>query len=229
MTASGTYAFAPSIGSMTLSAFARIGKRRPSLLQEHVQDAQQEMNFLASSWSNRSPPNLWTVELVSVPLVQSTATYSVDASTVMILDAYLEYGDPATDRLIFPISRTEYASQPNKAQEGVPSVFWFDRILSPTITLWLVPDATSVYTLKYYRCTQNQDSSLSSGQTPAVPFRFFDAMVADLAHRLARIYAPELEDKRKMDAAEAWTLAASGDVENVQMTILPMTSFYTQT
>lgn len=227
MTSSNTYSFAPSLGSITLSAFARIGKRRPSLLQEHVQDAQSELNYLASSWSNRSPPNLWTVELVTVALTEDVATYSVDASTVMILDAYIEYGDPAIDRLIFPISRTEYASLPNKAQTGIPTVFFFDRLLSPTVTLWLVPDATSVYNLKYYRCTQNQDSNLPSGQTPAIPFRFFDAMVADLSYRLARIYAPELEDKRKLDAAEAWNLAASADTENVALNIRPeLTGYY---
>jgi hypothetical protein len=92
---------------LTLAAYARIGKRRPSLLAEHMADASNEINFLSSSWSNRSPPNLWTVELVTVTLTQSTATYSVDASTVMILDAYLSFtsATPVNDRLIFPISR----------------------------------------------------------------------------------------------------------------------------
>ncbi len=189
-------------------------------------DAAQELNFLQSSWSNRSPPNLWTVELVSVPLIQSQAAYSVDASTVMILDMYIEYGDPLISRLLFPMSRTEYASLPNKAQEGIPTIFWYDRILAPTFTLWLVPDASSTYTIKYYRCTQNQDANLPSGETPAIPYRFFDAMIADLAYRLSRIYAPQLEDKRKMDAVEAWNLAASADTENVDLYIQPQLSGY---
>lgn len=197
------------------------------MLNEHLADAAQELNYLQSSWSNRSPPNLWTVELVSVPLIESQTTYSVDASTVMILDAYIEYGDPPFSRILFPMSRTEYASQPNKDSEGVPSNFWFDRLLSPTITLWLVPDASATYTLKYYRCTQNQDANLPSGQTPAVPYRFFDAMIADLAYRLARIYAPELEDKRKVDAMDAWNLAASADTENVNLYLTPsLFSYY---
>ncbi len=231
MVSSGTYSFAPSLGSLTLAAYARIGKRRPSLLAEHMVDAQTEINLLSSSWSNRSPPNLWTVELVTVTLTQSTATYSVAASTVMILDAYLSFtaSTPVNDRIIFPVSRTEYASFPNKAAEGTPSVFWFDRILSPTITLWLTPGSSTDYNLNYFRCTQNQDAALASGQTPAVPFRFFDAMVADLSHRLARIYAPELEDKRKRDADEAWALAAIADTENVPMSISPQLSSYFNT
>lgn len=224
MTTSNSYSFNPSIGNLALSAYSRIQIRRPALLAEHMFDAYQETNFMMSSWSNMAP-NLWTVDLVTQALTASTATYSVDAKTVMILDAYITVSDQ--DRLIFPISRTEYSSYPNKSSEGVPSVFWFDRILAPTITLWLVPDDT--YTLSYYRCTQNQDANLQSGETPAVPFRFLDAMVAGLAHRLARIYKPELEQQRKQDAAEALALAQTQDTENVAMTMQPILSGYYRT
>ena len=224
MVSSGTWNFNPSVGNLALSAYSRIQIRRPALLAEHMFDAYQETNFMMSSWSNMAP-NLWTVDLVTQTLTASTATYSVDAKTVMILDAYITVS--SQDRLIFPISRTEYASYPNKAEEGVPSVFWFDRILSPTITLWLVPDDT--YTLSYYRCTQNQDANLQSGETPAVPFRFLDAMVAGLAHRLARIYKPELEQARKQDAAEALALAQIQDTENVAMSVQPQLQGYYRT
>ena len=182
-----------------------------------MSDAVAETNFMLSSWSNMAP-NLWTVDLVTQALTAGTATYNVDAKTVMILDAYITVSDQ--DRLIFPISRTEYASFPNKTDQGVPSIFWFDRILSPTITLWLVPDDSTV-TLQYYRCTQNQDANLQSGETPAVPYRFIDAMVAGLAHRLARIYAPQMEQQRKQDAMEALALAQIADVENVPLSIQP--------
>ena len=224
MATSGTYAFNPSVGNLALSAYSRIQIRRPALLAEHMFDAYQETNFMMSSWSNMAP-NLWTVDLVTQSLVASTASYSVDAKTVMILDAYITVS--SQDRLIFPISRTEYSSYPNKTAEGVPSVFWFDRILAPTITLWLVPDDT--YTLSYYRCTQNQDANLQSGETPAVPFRFLDAMVAGLAHRLARIYKPELEQARKQDAAEALALAQTQDTENVAMSVQPQLQGYYRT
>ena len=224
MVSSGTWNFNPSVGNLALSAYSRIQIRRPALLAEHMVDAAAETNFMMSSWSNMAP-NLWTVDLVTQSLTASTATYNVDAKTVMILDAYITVS--SQDRLIFPISRTEYSSFPNKTAEGAPSVFWFDRILSPTITLWLVPDDT--YTLSYYRCTQNQDANLQSGETPAVPYRFLDAMVAGLAHRLARIYKPELEQARKQDAAEALALAQTQDTENVAMTMQPILSGYYRT
>ena len=144
----------------------------------------------------------------------------------MILDAYITVSDQ--DRLIFPISRTEFASLPNKTDEGVPSIFWFDRILSPTITLWLVPNDSTI-TLNYYRCTQNQDANLQSGETPAIPYRFVDAMVAGLAHRLARIYAPSLEQQRKQDAMEALAIAQTQDIESVPMVVSPQLEGYFRT
>jgi len=225
MASSGTWAFSPSVGNLALSAFSRIQIRRPALLAEHMADAYSETNYMLSSWSNMAP-NLWTVDLVTQALTASTATYSVDAKTVMILDAYITVSDQ--DRLIFPVSRTEYSSFPDKTAEGVPSVYWFDRILAPTITLWLVPD-DSTLTLSYYRCTQNQDANLQSGETPAIPYRFIDAMVAGLAHRLARIYAPQLEQIREQDAIKALAIAQTQDVENTALVIVPGTQSYWRT
>jgi hypothetical protein len=220
---SGTTAFGLSNASIALAAYSRIGIRRTALLAEHMQDAYTEFNLMQASLSNLQP-NLWRVDLVTQALTAGTSTYNVDADTIQILDAYISID--GIDRLIFPISRTEYASYPNKTAEGVPSVFWYDRLISPTITLWLVPDGSTTYTLKYYRCVQIEDATLPSGVTPDVPYRFLDCMVAGLAHRLARIWAPALEEKREVDANKAWTIAATQDVENTPLMLGPMLGGY---
>ncbi len=221
-----SFTFQPSNGEVVLSAYARCNKRRPELIAEHMVDARNEINYLLTEWSNRQV-NLFNVDLQTVALTAGTTTYNVDPSTVMILDAYISFADNTTsDRLIFPISRTEYASYPNKTQQGVPSVFWFDRLIAPTITLWSVPDQTSAYTLNYYRVTQNQDANLPSGATPVIPYRWFDAFVAGLAARLAEIYAPEKADRLDVKAERAFNFAATQDVENVGLYISPGLSGY---
>jgi hypothetical protein len=218
---SGTTSFSLSNASIAVAAFSRLQIRRTALLAEHLQDAYTETNLMLSKFSNLQV-NLWTVDLVSVPLIQGQATYNVDPSTIQILDAYISFtGSTENDRLIFPVSRTEYASYPNKAATGTPSVFWYDRLINPTITLWYVPDASNTYTLNYYRCVQVQDANLPAGETPDVPYRWLDCMVAELSYRLSRLWKPELEAVRKADAQEAWNVAASQDVENVQLTIAP--------
>jgi len=88
MTSSGTYAFSPSNGELVLAAYERIQIRAPSIRQEHMLSARRELNFLFSQWSNASP-NLWEIPLVSQALTPGTATYSVNAKTIMILDAVI--------------------------------------------------------------------------------------------------------------------------------------------
>lgn len=190
--------------------------------------ARVEMNLLFVEWANKQV-NLFKVELISVPMVSGTATYSVPARVVMVLDAYITSNSGTaqqTDRYISPISRTEFASFANKATPGQPSQFWFDRLISPTITMYPVPDNSGPYILNYYACTQMQDANLPGGETPDIPYRWYDAFVAGLSHRFARVYKPELEDKREKDAMKAWTIAATQDVENVALSIAPTISTY---
>jgi hypothetical protein len=218
----GTYNFLPAVGDIILTAFQRIGIRPTEVLQTHLQQALIEMNLLQSKLSNLQP-NLWDVDLQTVPLVQGTATYSVPAETVMITNAYIRIttGTTTIDRLIFPISQTEYAALPNKNQQAPPTQFWFNRLISPTITLWPVPDGNGPYTVYYYRVRQIQDAALPNGFQMEVPYLWLDAMTAGLAHRLARVFAPQLEQIRKADADEAWAIAAKQNVENVPLYIVP--------
>lgn len=225
---SGSYNFAPSAGDLIIGAFQRIRIRPTEILQPHLQQAIIELNLLLVKFSNLQP-NLWDVDLQTVPLTQGTATYSVPAETVMITNAYIRTGSGTStnDRLIFPISQTEYAALPNKTSQGNPTQFWYNRQISPTITLYLVPDGNGPYTLYYYRVRQVQDAIAGSGLNVEVPYLWLDAITAGLSHRLARVFAPDLEDKRKMDAEEAWAIAARQNVENVPLYIAPgLTSYF---
>jgi hypothetical protein len=223
---SGTYNFNPSLGELTVYAYQLIGIRPTALLQEHMDVARTATNMMFTRWSNQGV-NLWQVELVTVPLVQGQATYPVDSSTVTMLDAYITIatGTATTDRIILPISRTEYASYPNKQQQGFPTSFWFDRLLSPTVTLWPVPDGSEVY-LKYYRAVQIQDANMNGVEQVDIPPIWLEAMVYGLAERLAMIWAPEKIAIVKPAADEAYSIASLQNVETAQQYISPTVSGY---
>ncbi len=194
----------------------------PSLRQEHWRTARVEMNLMLSEWSNKQV-NLWKVELISLTLVDGTATYDVPARVVMILDAYLTQNNgltTQTDRYITPMSRTDYASYASKFTAGQPTTYWFDRQISPTITTWPVIN-DSGYVLNYYACVQVQDAAVRNGETPDIPYLWNDAFVAGLAHRLSRVYAQPLEAQREKDALVAWGTAATQNVENVPVKLQP--------
>ena len=228
MTTSGTYTFNPSLGEIVLNAYARCGVRRTAIMQEHMTDARFETNLMLSSWANQGV-NLWEVVLISVPLIQGQTTYTVPAKVVMILDAVIQQNTGTSsqfDRVIMPISRTEYSQTPNKLQQAPPTVFWFDRLINPTVTLWPVPDQTNYYTLNYYAVTQIQDAELTDAQTVDIPYRWLDALAAGLAARLAAIYAPDRMQMLEAKAQQAYTIAATQDTENVPLYIMPGLSNY---
>jgi len=224
---SGSYDFAPSGGEIVVAAFQRIQVRPTELTPSHLQQATVELNLLQARLSGLQP-NLWTVDLQALPLVQGQNTYSLPAETAVITDAYIRTGSgtAVNDRIIFGISRTEYASISNKLTQAFPNQFWFDRLISPTITFYPTPDGNGPYTCYYYRVRLLQDAKMPNGLNVEIPALWLDAVVSGLAHRLARVYAPQLEDKRKMDADEAWALASKQDVEDVPMHITPGMSGY---
>lgn len=223
MTTSGTYDFNPALGEIVLYAYMNIGIRPAAVLQEHMESARMATNMMLSRWANQGV-NLWAVDLITTPLVEGQATYAVDPNTVMILDAYTTAGGP--DRVIMPISRTEYASYPNKTQQGFPTSFWFNRLISPEVTLWPVPDGNSATILKYYSVRRIQDANLRNGQQVEIPYLWLEAFSDGLAYRLARIWAPQMAVNLKMQADESYQIAAVQNVENTPVYISPMIGSY---
>ena len=203
-----------------------IGVRPSAVLQEHMEAARMATNMMLSNWSNRGV-NLWAVDLVTVPLVQGQSTYTVDSNTVVMLDAYISTttGSQTTDRIIMPISRTEYANYPNKQQQGFPTTFWYDRLLSPNVTIWPVPDGTQT-NLKYYRVKQLQDANMQGAETVDVPYLWLEAFAYGLALRLAQIWAPPMVMTMKPMADEAYAIAAAQNVETANTYLSPQLSGY---
>jgi len=227
MTTSGTYDFSLSNADIIEDAFSRLTIRRTALLAEHLNDGWKALNLALIKFDNLQP-NLWKSADETVALVDGTATYTMETYDVNILSCFIRTGTGTTqnDRTIYPISTTEYTSYPNKNQTGFPTVFWFNRQITPQITFWPVPDQSSYYTAYLKVVRQVQDANLPGGETPDVPVRFLDALIAETSYRLSRVWKPELEDRRKQDAIDAWSIAATQDTENVPMTISPAVNTY---
>jgi hypothetical protein len=236
MATSGTYTFNPSLGELTIYAFNLCDIRATALLQEHMESARMATNMMLANWANRGV-NLWAVDLQTVNLVQGQSVYTVPDNTVVLLDAYctITTGANPIDRVILPISRTEYASYPNKEQQGFPTVFWFDRLApasrstgsaGPSVTIWPVPDGTSAQTMSYYRVRQLQDSNLAGGQTVEIPYLWLEAAAYGLAQRLALQYNPAKLEFLKPLADEAYQIAAEQNVETAQQYISPQIQGY---
>lgn len=214
------------MGEGVIYSYGLCGLRPTQLIQEHYMTARMAANLMMGRWSSQGV-NLCQVDLQEITLQQGCATYQVPSNTIVILDAYYTISNGVTeiDRIMTPISRSEYATYPNKHQQGSPTVFWMDRLLQPTVTLWTVPNGQQAK-FKYYRLRQTQDANFTNGQGVEIPYYFWDAFTLGLAYRLALTYAPEKVPALKPLADEAWSIASTQNTETSSIYVSPMLSGY---
>jgi len=216
MSTSNTFNFNPSLGDFVTNAFAKCGIRRTELTAQHMQDAAFESNLMMSDWAGDGI-NLWNVQFGSFPLTQGTISYPMSANITFLLDVYITQG--GFDRLLYPISRTDYASLAQKYVQGYPTSYWYDKLLSPNFYPWPLADSNNTYVLNYYYMEHNQDSVLANGTQQQIPWEYYSAFASGLASRLAYLYAPDrvpvLEAKYQRD----WLRAQQVGSENVPLTM----------
>lgn len=182
--------------------------------------ARRSMNLMFADWANRGV-NLWTVKQGTQALTAGTATYTFTADYTDILDVVIRRS--GVDYELSRMSRSEYLNIPNKATEGRPSQYYYNRQISPQITLWATPDS-STDTLVYYFVQRIEDVDTLANTTDA-PFRFLPCMVAGLAYYLSIKKAPERVQLLKAVYEEEFQRAADEDEDRVSLKLQPNISY----
>ena len=220
MAYSGTRTFNLSIEEIIEEAFERCGLEVRSGYD--LRSARRSLNLMFADWANRGL-NLWTVTQDTKSITSGTATYSFDATHVDLLEVVLR-NSSNTDFTLTQMSRNEYLTIPNKGATGQPSQYFFDRQVTPTITLWSTPDTS--YTLVYYYVRRIQDADALINTTDA-PFRFLPCAVAGLAYYLAMKKAPDRIQLLKAVYEEEFQRAAAEDANSTPLKLTPTMSYYT--
>ena len=167
---------------------------------------------------------MWAVEQGTIALVEDDATYDLPEDTVDLLEHVIRTGSGTSqsDLVINRIGVSTYANIPNKTTTGRPVQLYIDRQLTPTVTVWPVPDASSTYTLVYWRLRRLEDAG-HGVNTQDIPFRFLPALVAGLAFYIAQ-KVPEGQprlDFLKQEYEEAWLMASTEDREKATLVFYP--------
>jgi hypothetical protein len=220
---SGLYTFGVQTENIDIitEMWERCGRDASELSASDLEKARRTLNFMFASWANQGP-NLWSVEEQRFSLAASTASYTLPADTVDIIQAVVSStsGSVTTDLEISKISRSEYFNIPVKAQTGQrPTQFYLERIRTPVLYLWPVPDNDD-YTLIYYRLRMLQDVGAYTNSPDAVN-RWMDAIAAGGAARLAIKAAPDRVEVLKQEAGEALAIAKGEDRERVPLRLYP--------
>ena len=227
MATSGTTAFNLDLTEIVEEAFERCGAELRTGYD--LKTARRSLNLMFADWANRGI-NMWTFEQGSIPLVQGTATYTLPADTVDLLEHVIRTGagNAATqaDLTITRISISTYATLPNKLTQARPIQILVNRLEAPSVTVWPIPDGAQAYTLVYWRLRRLQDAG-TGVNTMDVPFRFIPCMVAGLAYYLS-MKVPGGTDRMqalKAQYDEAWQFASDEDREKASVRLVPRQQF----
>jgi len=228
MTTSGTTIFNPDLSEAFEEAFERLGPGPDGLRNEmrsgyDYRTARRSLNLLFAEWANKGV-NMWTIDSGEIPLIQGQATYDLPDDTVDIIEHVIRQytGQNQTDITINRISVATYSTIPNKNTLGRPIQLYVDRArATPTVTVWPLPQSTGTYTLAYWRMRRMEDAGSPASNTMDIPFRFYEAMIAGLAYKLAVKRAPEMVQELKQQYIEAWDLAAAEDRERAPLRMVP--------
>lgn len=178
--------------------------------------ARRSLNLMFADWANRGL-NLWTVKQGTQALTQGTATYTLTADVTDILEVVLRRS--GVDYELTRMSRGEYLNLPNKSTQGRPSQFFYNRQVTPEITLWATPE-NSTDSLVYYYVKRIEDADTLANTTDA-PFRFLPCMVSGLAYYLAVKSAPDRVQLLKAIYEEEFQRAADEDEDRVPLKLQP--------
>jgi hypothetical protein len=180
---------------------------------------------MAAEWSNKGI-NLWTVESGTLSLTTGTATYTLPADTIDLLETVIRTGSGSNqqDLSINRISVSTYATIPNKNNQGRPIQIYVDRQATPKVSVWPTPDSSTTYTLAYWRLRRIEDAGRVGSNTYDVPSRFIPCLVAGLAYHIAT-KRPEVGLDRvtflKAAYDEQFTLAADEDRDKSSIQFAP--------
>ena len=227
MATSGVANFNLDLSEIVEEAFERAGSELRTGYD--LRTARRSLNLLFMDWANRGI-NMFTFEQGTINLVPGTATYNLPEDTVDLLEHVIRTGagneSTQADLTITRISVSTYATIPNKLQQARPIQIWVERLNTPRVTLWPVPDNSQTYQLVYWRMRRIQNAG-DGVNTMDMPFRFIPCMVAGLAYYLA-LKVPGAEQRLevlKSQYDEAWQLASGEDQEKAALRFVPRQQF----
>jgi hypothetical protein len=217
----------PDLSELFEEAYERAGLEMRSGYD--LKTIRRSLNILTLEWQNRGL-NLFTIESGTQALSYGTATYTLPADTIDLIEHQLRTGSGTsqTDTALERISVSTYAQQTNKNTQGRPTQIYIQRLATETkATLWPVPDNTMSYTLVYYRLKGIDGLASGISGSAAIPPRFVPALVAGLAYQIAMKKpdaAPRI-DLLKSSYEEQFSLAAGEDQERASVQFSPFYSF----
>jgi hypothetical protein len=208
------------VAALIETAYRRCRVRPEQITADMLESAKSALHIALSAMPHKGF-QLWTLERLTLPLVQGQEAYALDAGTIDVKDALLSIA--GREHELVRVSSDHYITITDKAQQGRPNEYWVDLQRDvPVLRLWPAPDAPHAgATLVIWRKRHIMDVG-SYTATLDIPQGWHDAVIADLAQRLA-VETPEVDPNLagalKMMKDEAFLLAQRHNTDSAPMRI----------
>ena len=216
MATSGTRTFNPQFAELLSESYSRIQIRGNSITQDHIDDAVSSANLLFIEMANRVQ-HQFQMQLVTIDTVQGQAEYDLPAGVIEVFKmVHRRTADsPDTDTPIWPMSRSDYLTIPDKDNEGRPFNYFMERgkvgNAQRTVTLWPVPDRDDDQIVLWGIYRPEDTSGLPDNI--GIAWEWFDCYAAKLSARLAEKYAPEQWPAKSAAGEISFNIAKQADRE----------------
>ena len=158
-------------------------------------------------WFNIESPSLGTYFRIK----------EIGGETLDIQELYFNLN--LNDTVMTGVSSFDYDAIPNKNQQGKPSSYFFNRQITPTISLWLTPNEE--YNAVYYTAVEAIQDIGDLVDNPEIPARFLLPLTDALAYRIS--IKEQVPNDRvallKSISDETFAKASGRDIENVSLKI----------
>jgi len=196
----GTNLFTVAASDIYTEALALCGIYDPSV---NIQPADQttcmfSLNVMCKAMVSKGLP-LWTVQEITVPMVQGTTTYTVGTANIFplrILQAYIRDSN-GNDTILEVVSRYEYNTNGAKTTQSTPNQLFYDpQLAAQTITVFgAPPDATTTIHLVIQR--QFYDFTLTS-DNPDFPQEAYLMLCYGLADMISLKYRVKAQERQEI-------------------------------
>ena len=225
MALSGTKTFELDVAEYIEEAFERCGLEIRTGYDQRT--ARRSLNLLLAEWANRGL-NQWTIERVTIPVDQNSASYELPQTVIDFLTVVVQLPNNGAsnaniDLTVDRISRDYYLNIPNKTTQGRPVQYTINRTITPVLYVWPTPDQP--YDLIVDRLIRMDDAS-AGVDTLQVPFRFYPCLAAGLAYYIAMKKAPDRIQILKAAYEEEFDRAMSEDRDRASLSLTPVRDWY---
>lgn len=217
---SGTTSFSMDVDDLIIKASEPLGGEFIS--SNDASSARLTLNLILIELQNKNIP-LSKIDTVSVPLLDSTAEYELDASILDVLKLTLK----DTNDVEIPLTRysqKQYHDITKKLQEGRPSCYTSERLKDNVVLkFWQVPPNDDEYTAELLVFKKIEDIT-ASYQKVDLPTRYFPLLVRWLSYELSLNKSGVPQDIRaelKQNYLETLETTFEEDRERADLIIVP--------